>query len=88
MEPIKVYVVKTAFEHDGFAYAEGEKYELADSVVATLPAGAVEEFVPAPASSTPDQTVTATGSSAPAPETPTPAQPAKPWVGNHTVGRE
>lgn len=89
MEPIKVYIVKTAFEHDGFAYAEGEKYELADSVVAGLPEGSVEEFVQeAP---TPDAGAT----TAPAGETASPAVdekkeavPAKPWVGNHTVGRE
>lgn len=96
MEPIKVYVVKTAFEHDGFSYAEGEKYELADSVVAALPEGSVELFVPAeqPAPSTDGGTATdaamttATSSSSPAVETPAPAQPAKPWVGGHTVGRE
>lgn len=77
MEPIKVYVVKTAFEHDGFAYAEGEKYELADSVVAGLPEGSVEEFTPEP-----DPAGDAATAEKPA------AVPAKPWAGGHTVGRE
>ncbi len=84
MEDKKVYLVKTAFEHDGFTYAEGEKYEFAPSVVATFAEGTVEEFVvepPAPS--------TETGASTNAPaEEKTEAVPAKPWAGGHTVGTE
>lgn len=74
-----VYVVKTAFEHEGLAYAEGEKYELTDAVVSAMPAGSVEVFAPeAPAP---------TGDAAATEEKPA-AVPAKPWVGGHTVGQE
>lgn len=75
-----VYVVKTAFEHEGLTYAQGEKYELTPEVVATLPEGSVEKYVPEPTPPAGEGANTA----APATE----ATPAKPWVGNHTVGRE
>lgn len=78
-ETTKVYVVKTAFEHDGLAYAEGEKYELTDSVVAAMPEGTLEVFTPEPAAPTGEAAVT---------EEKPAAVPAKPWVGGHTVGRE
>lgn len=78
-ETTKVYVVKTAFEHEGLAYAEGEKYELTDSVVAAMPEGALEVFNTEPVPPAADATVT---------EEKPAAVPAKPWVGGHTVGRE
>lgn len=81
----KVYVVKTAFEHEGLSYAEGEKYELAPELVATLPEGSVEEFVPEPA---PETGAISDKGGAATEETKTEATPAKPWVGGHTVGRE
>lgn len=84
---MKVYVVKTSFEHDGLSYTEGEKYELADSVVATLPEGSVEEFVPETTSSGDTSALSSDGGST-TPEVKTEATPAKPWVGGHTVGRE
>lgn len=77
MEPIKVYVVKVAFEHEGLAYAEGEKYELADSVVSTLPECTVEEFIETPV----------TAPEVPVEEPNKEAPQAKPWAGGHTVGR-
>lgn len=101
MTPIKVYKVLTAFEANGLSYAEGEKYELTEDVVATLPEGTVVEFDPASEATPPadapvppaDEAVVPPAGDAevpPAPETPAPApaEEAKPWGGNHTVGRE
>jgi hypothetical protein len=90
MAPIKkVYIVKKSFEHDGFSYTEGEKYELDVNVVAGMIEGTVEEFIPE--QKTPDQEGVAqaskTDEGAAIDEKPA-VVPVTPWAGGHSVGRE
>ena len=97
MTPTKVYEVKIPFEANGLAYEVGQKYELADDLVATLAEGTVVEYVPEVTA--PEVEATADGAPTPAGEVVenTEAAPEAPvegvaeeesWVGNHTVGRD
>ena len=83
---VKVYEVLLTFEVNGLTYQAGEKYELSTDVVATLPEGTVVEYVvpPVEPAATPEASTTAPVETTEAPA----AQPAKPWVGGHVVGRE
>ena len=100
---LKVYTAILAFEHEGVAYKEGEKYELSDEVVSKLAEGTVVEFV-APTEEAPKDNDTAdtadvapdagaeTGAVQDAPpaadaKEAKPVEEAKPWAGNHTVGK-
>ena len=89
---MSVYTVNVAFEANDLAYEAGQQYELSDEVVATLAEGTV---TPLEAPVVPEVPVTSddaplmgaetqsTGEAAAAS-----AEPATPWVGNHTVGRD
>ena len=79
---VKVYTALVDFEHEAVTYKKDEKYELAGSVVAKLAEGSVEEFVVEPPKEDTPPAGGAEGESKP--ET----TEAKPWAGNHTVGRD
>lgn len=96
LDDVKIYEVKVTFEYEGLTYQAGEKYQLGDSVVATLPEGTVLEYIVVPdvppvvdpvvepsVSSTPE---TPTPAAEEDTQTPAPTTEATPWVGNHTVG--
>lgn len=83
-DTVKVYTALVDFEHEAVTYKKDEKYELADSVVAKFAEGSVVEFVVEPPKDDTPPAGGATGAAEPDKET----TEAKPWAGNHTVGRD
>lgn len=102
MENKKLYKVLVAQVVDGLSYEAGQTYELDEAQVAAFaeneielvatPDGDVTPPAPeTPAAETPapeGEVPPAPAPEAPAPEAEKPVEPAKPWPGNHTVGRE
>lgn len=93
MEPTKkLFKVLKATVVGDLSYDEGQTYELTDEQAAAFAEGEIEvvatpDSVP-PASETPGAEAPGAPAAPEAPATPGAPTPAKPWVGNHTVGRE
>ena len=97
--PKKLYKVLVSTEVGGLSYEAGQTYELTDEQAAAFAANEVEDgaVTPPETPETPEAPVPPASETpeAPAPEVPStpapeqkPVEPAKPWAGNHTVGRE
>lgn len=86
MEPTKkLFKVLKATVIGDLSYDEGQTYELTDEQAGAFEAGTLEVIA------TPPEAPAAPEAPAPGEAPAAPAegvQPAKPWVGNHTVGRE